>query len=188
MENRYYRHYLDYDTAIRIDRASGDSSPWADGALSISFRLDTVEGFDPSYQTVVWLEDASGAYLRSLLVSEYLAFGGYIHEEICPRWNGAVDWANESRTVFDAVTAATPRREAGEVTIDCTAEKLSPGVYYYCIQTHIVEEYNILWRGMITIGGEEVSSDADASWSPQRHDRAGDILRDVSAKYTPFPR
>lgn len=167
--------------------APRDSSPWAGGELVISFRLDTVEGFDPSYQTVVWLEDASGAYLRSLLVSEYLAFGGYTHEEICPRWNSAADWENASPATFDAVTAATPRPGASRVTIDCAVEELTPGIYYYCVQTHIVEEYNILWRGMITVGGGETGNIALPSWSPIRHDRAGGILRDVSARYTPFP-
>ncbi len=164
---------------------SPEDSPWARGELTIRFQIHPIDGIDPSYQTVIWLEDDSGTHVRSLLVSEYLAFGGYTHEEICPRWSGAPDWENVSREVFDAATSATPRLGDSEISIDCMDAELPPGIYHYFVQTHIVEDFNVLWSGEIEIGTRESASFAEPSWTPQRHESASGILSGVAALYSP---
>lgn len=159
------------------------------GRLEISFTLtganDLGLEFEPSYQTVVWLEDEAGVYVKTLLVSEYLSYGGYEEPEICPRWSRSSDWGNVSETLFDSVTQATPPVGANRIAVDCSDEKLEAGVYHYCVQTHIMEEDNILFRGRIEIGGAATESRAAASRSPDKHPAARNLLCDVNARYTP---
>lgn len=159
------------------------------GCLEISFTLvganDLGLEFEPSYQTVVWLEDEAGRIVRNLLVSEYLAYGGYEEPEICPRWSRSSDWGNVSEALFDSVTRATPPVGVNTVVVDCAAEKLAAGVYHYCVQTHIMEEENILFRGRIEIGRTASESRAEVSRSPDHHQAAQNLLANVAATYRP---
>ena len=162
----------------------GQSSGPGDEFIAISYELNQTPGVAPSYQTVVWLEDANGVYLKSVLVSEYLAYGGYRKPKICSIWSRISNWAGVSRSEFDAVTAATPDIGENTVIIDCKEQNLSPGVYYYCVQTHIIEDYDILYRGRIEIGKENVKSVAKVEYIPGKCEGAENALGDVKARYS----
>jgi hypothetical protein len=157
----------------------------AGGILEISFKLNPSanQDIEPSYQTVIWLEDKRGRYVKSLLVSEYLSYGGYTKPEICPDWSRAAQWGRITEKELDAVTSATPQVEANVVAFDCREENLRAGVYRYCVQTHIVEQDNILFTGMIEIGGKDNENIAEADPAPRRHVQAGVVLSGVKAFY-----
>jgi len=161
---------------------SGSSGP-SDGFIEISYELGQTPGVAPSYQTVVWLEDANGAYLKSVLVSEYLAYGGHRKPKICSTWSRISNWGSVSRSEFDAVTAATPDIGQNTVIINCKEQNLSPGVYYYCVQTHIVGDYDILYRGRIEIGKKNMDSVAKVEYIPGKCEGAENALGNVKAKY-----
>jgi hypothetical protein len=155
------------------------------GYLEITFQLnpaDTDE-FAPSYQTVIWLETLEGEYVRSLLVSEYMSYGGFMLPEVCPRWHAVSNWEENYEHEMDAVTAATPKVEESVLTFDAGKEALAPGEYRYCVQTHIVEDYNILFSGQIRIGGEANESTAEPSFSPSEHPEANKVLERVTARF-----
>lgn len=154
-----------------------------EGYLEIRFRLNESKDPEPSYQTVIWLEKENGEYMKSLLVSEYLAYGGYEKPEICSDWSRAADWGNVPEALFDAVTGATPPVEENTLRVDCKKEGILPGVYRYCVQTHVVEAYNILYQGRIEIGGSESESRAKAFHSSDGYPGARNVLSDVGARY-----
>ncbi len=160
--------------------------PGATGTLEIRFELlpTNDEEIVPTYQTVVWLEDERGLFLRSLFVSQYTAYGGFQHNEVCPDWNFVANWAAATEEQIDGVTGATPYTEPNALTIDCGALGLRPGVYHYCIQTHIVEDYNVLGRGRIEIGGAAGENEARIEFTPSRHTEAGAVLCNVTARYS----
>jgi hypothetical protein len=157
----------------------------ADGFLEVSFYLNptSTEEFAASYQTVVWLETPDCEYVRSLLVSEYMAYGGFMEPELCPRWHEISNWEVNYETEMDAVTAATPGLERTVLTFDCAKEKIMPGKYKYCVQTHIVEDYNILYCGEIRIGGEENENVAEVTYTPSENPDANQVLVEVEARY-----
>ncbi len=173
--------------AVLLTACGSRESARPPGTLEISFSLEDANGLElePSYQTVIWLEDRSGSYVRTLLVSEYLSYGGYEDPEICSRWSRSCDWGNVSEAHFDAVTRATPPPGDNTITIDCAHEKLAPGVYHYCVQTHIMEEDNILFRGLIEIGGGAKESRAAPGPPPDKHPAARHLLGNVKAIYRP---
>ncbi len=134
-------------------------------------------------QTVAWLEDENGKYVTSVLVSEWLSYGGYKRPTVCVTWSGLADWANVSTEEFDTVTQATPYYGDNELVIDCTKRGLLPGTYYYCVETSVVDEYNILYRGQIKIGGKNNENVAEVKYIPDKFPLGENRLCDVKARY-----
>jgi len=54
--------------------------------LEVTFQLNQMENFVPSNQLVIWLERPDGSFVKTLFISEYLAYGGYNLPEICSDW------------------------------------------------------------------------------------------------------
>jgi hypothetical protein len=163
---------------------SKEKSPFAEGTLEIFFTLNKPAGeLEPSYQTAIWLEDITGNYTKSLLVSEYLSYGGYNNATICPAWRTEADWDNVSDEEFDAVTQATPDAAPNILKIDCKEHRILPGLYKYFVQTHIQEKYNILYFGYIEMGVKSNENTAVAKYYPVKQPIAGNVLSEVRAKY-----
>jgi len=159
----------------------------AEGTLEISYEFvkSADQNIVPSFQTAIWLQNDKGEYLKTLMVSEYLAYGGYNDTTICTEWIKVADWDNVLLETFDAVTKATPPLGNNTISINCKTENLLPGTYNYCIETHILENYNILYRGKITIGKKTTESYAESVYIPKKHPVSGDVLKNVNAKYQP---
>jgi hypothetical protein len=158
----------------------------AAGLLEISYRFNPANGVEPSYQAAFWLEDENGKYVKSILVAEYLSYGGFNDPTICPDWSKLAGWEESSEEEFDAVTRPTPPVGGHILRIDCKERSIPPGLYSYCVQVHIVENYNVLYKGRIHIGDKADESQADPAFTPERHPEGGDVISDVHARYIPF--
>ncbi len=157
----------------------------AKGTLQITweFANSAVKTVVPSYQTAIWLTNDQGEYIKSILVSEFLSYGGYHETEICGEWSKVAGWDQVLSETFDAVTKATPQIGLNTINIKCKSEKILPGTYNYYIETHILDKYNILYHGQITIGKEPAKSIAEPVYIPEKHPDSGDILKNVTAIY-----
>lgn len=155
------------------------------GLLEISFRFNPVEGITPSYQTAIWLEDASGGYLADLFVSEFLAYGGFNDSRICRRWPGRQGWNEQTPEQFDAVTGATPSPGVNQMRFDVSKIDLPPGRLRVCLEVHLVAEENILYVAELPIGGSAVS--ASGKVVPQDSSLASryPIVTDFVVRYKP---
>jgi hypothetical protein len=158
-------------------------SPYASGTLAICYSINSVEGVVPSGQTVVWLEDAAGEIVSTLMVSNYLSMGGYKREGVCPAWSGKSGWGTKEQADVAAVTRATPEVKEHVLKADCRKRKLVGGRYRYFVQVHIVKDYNILYSGEIVIGGEDCEDVARVSRGPGQHDKGSTALSGVKARY-----
>jgi hypothetical protein len=157
----------------------------ASGTLEISFLFNKAEGIVPSYQVAVWLETKAGKYVKTLFLSEYLSGGGFGHGDVCPDWAKQADWEKADESEFDAATRPTPPIGERTLKIDCQKRGIAPGTYRFCVQAHIVEKYNILYRGTIEVGGQPSEAAGEAFYSPAKHPQAADILSNVRARYVP---
>jgi len=173
----------------------------ADGSIEISFKISDPLRYPADEplktpQTVVWLEDAKGNYIRSLLVSDWTAMGGWKKKhklpdgrkviEICPRWQAASGWPEKhSKKVIDAVTRATPETGTHAVRIKCRDLKLTVGTYRYLVQTSVAPEHTIICTGTIDISGGPAETTADVTYDPEMHEDAGGVLSNVTARFTP---
>lgn len=161
-----------------------DPNKPAKGFLDVSLTLNEVKDLQPSFQTVIWLEDEQGRYLQTLYLSEYLSYGGFHDSTICTSWSKKAKWDATPAAVFDLVTAATPPIGEKVFRFDCTAHGIKPGRYRYIVQTHLLERYNITHQGLIDIGGKENEVVGQATYLPSRYERAAnDALTNVRARY-----
>jgi hypothetical protein len=175
--------------------------PPACGTLEISFRiLDPLKADDERFidpQTVVWIEDAKGRYVRSLLVSDWLALGGWRKKLkhsavkgtnlICPEWQKASRWPGKhSEAAIDAVTKATPSTGKHAVTASCADLGMRPGEYRYYVQScYTGDGHYVLYSGQISVGETNALHRATARHNPGRLAEGGDILSGVAATYRP---
>jgi len=157
---------------------------YATGTLEITYRFNRVEGVVPSYQTAVWLEDAAGT-VHTLMVTPYLSFGGYRDGGTCRRWSARSQWDRQPGAVLDAVTQATPSLGPQRVAVSGQKHRLPPGTYRYYVETHLVEKYNILASGRITLGDAPDQDIAKIDYEPERPPRGAEALADVRATYEP---
>ena len=171
------------------------------GSIEISFRISDPLRYPDDEplstpQTVLWIEDARGNYIRSLLVSDWTSEEGWKVKvklpdgtkvrKICPQWQVASGWPkNHSKQVIDAVTKATPDTGPHTVSVKCRELNLTAGTYRYRVQTSVAPLHTIIAAGTITIGGGPVESTAEIAYNPEMHKDAGPVLSDVKARYTP---
>jgi hypothetical protein len=176
--------YLSFLSVLLI-QCGTESQKSAKGRLTISYQLRAADSLVPSFQTAIWLEDLEGNYLKSVLVSEYLSYGGYNDTTICTNWIKKAGWDSVSLETFDAVTVATPPVGENSLEIDCRTANLAVGRYRFCVQTHIIEEYNIMCSGVIDIGDMESERRGEPEYLPARHPDADRVLENVKATYKP---
>jgi len=164
---------------------SGCGIPSARRTLEISYEIGEAALLQPSYQTAIWLEDEKNRYVKSFFVSQYLSYCGSGYTTICPDWIGVANWDSVSEAELDAVTGATPRPGTQRLVVDCRERGIPPGSYQYCVQTHITEGNNILYRGKIDIGKTESRNVAEVTYSPGVPAGARGVLGKVEALYRP---
>lgn len=150
------------------------------GYLTINYQIS-----DYDLLTVIWLEDLQNNYVKTLLVSEWLSYDGHRYPDICPDWSRVADWENVPKTVFDEVTTATPQIDTHELIVDCERINLPDGAYRYLVQTHVEDEFNILYSGQIDIGSKPDSDIAKVTYIPGTHQDSTKLilLSNVSAEY-----
>jgi hypothetical protein len=173
----------------------------AEGSIEISFSINDPLRYPDDEpleepQTVAWLEDADGKYVRSILVSDWTSGGGWAKKiklpdgkkvtASCPQWQVASSWPkNHTKQQIDAVTKATPETGSHKISVDCRKANLPAGTYQYFVQASVAPLHSIVCTGKITIGGQQEESIAKVIYKPEIHKDAGPILSDVKARYTP---
>lgn len=171
--------------AFPLPAGAGPQAEPAFGTLEVSFLFSKADGVVPSYQIAVWLETEAGEHVKTLFVSEWLSAGGFGYGGVCPDWAKQANWEKAAESEFDAATRPTPPIGARTLKFDCQKRGIAPGTYRLCVQAHIVEKYNILYRGTVTVGNQATEAAGEAFYSPEKHPQAADILRDVRLRYLP---
>jgi hypothetical protein len=151
-----------------------------DKELDILFTMERAEGFVPSRQTAIWLEKPDGSFVKTLFVSEYMAYGGYLVPGICPDWVSVSDWKNVDQEEFDAVTGATPQEGSVEMEIKIPEDQLPDGEYLLLMEIHLTENFNLLARGKIRFSGEKCQSAMKIEYLPEKYHKLNkDYISDI---------
>lgn len=155
------------------------------GYLNVSFNLFNLGDPTPSRLTAVWLEDIDGTYIRSFHVSEWL-YLNYHNSDYCTAWH---EKAVTSDGVIDAVSQASPA--FGDNTIKTLLDSygLEKGEYYFCIETHVVSNVNMLFKTLVTLdNGSGSSYTPGGIYEPDEtiygaYTGNEDVLKNVSMEY-----
>lgn len=152
--------------------------------IELTFKLNNTEGFNSSDQMVVWLENSDSTFVKTLFVSEYMAYGGYNLDYICPDWPERAGWEMISNDEFDAVTGATP--DPGDVKFEFIVEKdsIPAGEYKLFIEVHLAEKYNELYGTTINLSDTTSIRELNVTFIPAKYPKAtGNHLSDVKVIY-----
>jgi hypothetical protein len=140
---------------------------------------------EPTYHTAIWLESKAGKLVKTLFVSTELSKNEYKLGNMCPDWVKQAQWAKAEKSAVDAVTGPTPNVGGGTMAFDLTQLGIAPGTYRFCFQVHIIDKYNILFRGTITVGSSAQNPKIEVLYSPSKPVGSEDLIRDVDVHYVP---
>ncbi len=145
------------------------------------FHLQDIQSFVPSYQMAIWLETPDSNYVRTLFLSEYLAYGGYNLPEICHEWSSKAKWGEVTQDEFDAVTAATPSVGDVELKLKCDATLVPEGKYLVFVEVHLADEYNELYGAELEISRKKSATELNVKYIPGIYPKKteGDMLKGV---------
>jgi len=147
--------------------------------LRFSFQVNQKEKVTPSYCMAVWLESPEGNYVKTLFASDWLAYGGYSVEGVCPLWVEQSNWVENDLELPDAISGATPAVGPKNLSFEWKKKVLPPGPYRYRIEVHISADYNEIYSGEIELGNGSCVSNAQVGYEPEMHPEASNLLSDV---------
>jgi len=153
--------------------------------LEIIFQLNQMENFVPSNQLVIWLERPDSSFVKTLFISEYLAYGGYNLPEICSNWSIKSNWEETTAKEFDAVTSATPPIGVVKMKLKCPVNQVPDGKYNLFIEVHLADEYNELYSGELIVSKKKYQTGLKVSYRPDKYSKnsTGDLLSDVMVNW-----
>jgi len=131
------------------------------GTLTVMFDYTKQSGFG-SNQFAVWIEDASGNFIKTLYATKFTADGGYAR-----RPDSLSIWTDKSGLfnagTADAAAGATPK--AGPVfyvwdLTDANGNAVENGTYYYKVEGSIRGKNRTLHTGEVVVGTAPSASDA----------------------------
>lgn len=161
------------------------SAPATTGQLIVTFMYMPPAEIEPTYHTAIWLENKTGQLVKTLYVSQELSANEYKSGNMCPDWVKQAQWAKAEKSLVDAVTGPTPNVGGGTMAFDLNKLGIAPGTYQFCFQVHVIDKYNILFRGTLSVGQSAQQPKIEVLYSPGKPAGSADIVRDVEVRYVP---
>jgi len=144
------------------------------GILTIAFDFVRQSG-SASNQYAVWIEDMDGNYVNTIFATNWTAQGGYRNRpDSIALWVDRSDLASIPRTEVDAISGATPRTGNQTYTWNLTDKNgdiVPHGEYKFFVEGTLRWRNYVLYSGVITIGNEPVTVEADAEFVYEASDR-----------------
>jgi hypothetical protein len=153
------------------------------GTLVVRFFYEAPRSVHPTYHTAIWLEDKAGKLVRTLYVSQELSDREYKLGTVCPDWVKQVKWDQAPAEEVAAVTAPTPVLGEGELAFHLAKLGVPPGTYGFRFQMHVEEDYNVLYRGDVRVGGPSADVALETVTGPGRPSTTDQFVRDLTVRY-----
>jgi hypothetical protein len=176
---------------------SGEDQPDEQKVFTVSFDYAKVSGYG-SNQFAVWIEDANGAYVKTLYATRYTANGGYVSRpDSIPLWVARSGLATLSKEEVSAVTGATPKEGALAYHWDLTdaqGNDAAFGTYTFIVEVSTRGKNRAVYTGSIVIGDAAASAVAERvlfleespGYPALTQDAAENgMITNVTASYTP---
>ena len=151
------------------------------GTLTITFEYEKISGM-ASNQFAVWIEDVDGQLIQTLYATRWTANGGYKNRpDSIALWVEKSNLASMQKSEVDAITGATPR--AGSLAYvwnlaDVSGNAILPGEYKFLVEGTLRWKNHVIYSGVIEIGDEPVTVQADADFIYEASDRYAALTSD----------
>ncbi len=165
-----------------VSSAGGGAADGA-GTLVVRFFYEAPKTLHPTYHTAIWLEDAKGTLVKTLYVSQELSDREHKLGTVCPDWANQAKWERAPTDEVAAVTAPTPVLGEGELEFDLAKLGIVPGTYGFRFQMHVEEDYNVLYRGEVKVGGPAAEIKLETVTGPGKPSTTDQFIRDVVVRY-----
>lgn len=169
------------------EQTQGSDTTMLQGELEITLNYKHVDDIATN-QYAVWIEDSSGKFIRTLYVTSFTAKGGWKDRpESLEIWVERSGLSSGSAQKVDAYSGATPKSGTQTYTWDCKDEfgQTTPaGEYHFFVEGTIYWENAVLFEGVIDLGSEETTVQAEASYTTDEAKKS-DMITDVSAIFRP---
>lgn len=155
--------------------------------LEIAFDYQRQSGI-ASNQFAIWIEDASGAYVKTLYATRFTAIGGWQKRPAClPEWVAAAQPDTLSSHEVDGITGATP--SGGRLHYvwggrDQNGNRLFAGTYRYVVEGNLRWDNRVVYSDEIELGGPLQTSRPQPEYSGDAEQERG-MITNVVATYTP---
>ncbi|NLI53422.1 MAG: DUF2271 domain-containing protein [Clostridiales bacterium] len=146
--------------------AAADAQTPGSDAVVISFDFQKQSGY-ASNQFAVWIEDADGAFVKTLYATRFTASGGYRQRpDAIPVWVERSGLAEMDDV--DAITGATPKSGALRFVWDLTdadGERVPDGTYRFFVEGTLRWKNQVLFSGELTLDGSAASAEATPQYA-----------------------
>ncbi len=127
------------------------------GRVDVSFEYRRQSG-SGSNQFAIWVEDARGAVVKTLFVTNFTAGrGGWkFRAQSLSQWVASSNIAAMSSGEVDAITRATPASGTVTASWDCRDKNSAPvpaGEYAITLEATLRGENRVVYRTIVNIGG-----------------------------------
>ena len=165
------------------------------GLLTVSLDYAKQSGYATN-QFAVWIEDANGAFVKTLFATKFTATGGYQKRpDAIPTWVERSKLAEQKGT--DIVSGATPKSGSLAYSWDLTDDggaRVPNGTYRFCVEGTLRWKNSVRYTGEIEIGDAASAAQAEASYHFEASDEQAALteasaevgmLGAISAQYLP---
>jgi len=173
-------------TLFILDAAACDACrrKAAQGKLEIIVSYERQSGRG-SNQYAIWIENAQGQIVKTLFVTKFTAQGGYSFRPDCtPIWVKKAEPTSLSKQEIDAFSGATPRTGNHTYTWNLADDKVTTGEYTFYVEGTLLGKSTVLFKGVISVGNNEVSVSPQAEFSSDDKENKG-MITAVKATYFP---
>jgi hypothetical protein len=143
------------DAGAAVPAAPAPAAAASPGLVRVDFAFTRRSGHAGN-QFAVWVEDAAGRHVRSLLATSFTAEGGWNRRPMSlPAWRAAAGWDRAPEELVRAVSRPAP--ESGPQTVfwdglDAAGAPAAPGVYRVRVEGNLLWENRVLLAADVAVG------------------------------------
>ena len=168
-------------TACGGDEEVIDTRTFDSGMVTVTFDYEKQSGYATN-QFAVWVEDMEGNYINTLYATKWTAQGGYKNRpDSIALWVDKSDVASMQKSEVDAIAGATPKTGSQSYAWDLTdanGNTVQPGEYKFFVEGTLRWKNYVLYSGVIEIGDEPVTVQADAEYIYEADDKQAALTSD----------
>jgi len=154
--------------------------------VTITFDWSRIQTYG-SNQLAIWIEDAEGNYLKTLLATRFTVTGGFKNRpESLSEWIEKSGFINAPKEEIDAISGSTPLTGKQSITWNCTDKSGNPvmnGEYIIKMEANIQVAKKMYYSGKIFIGGKKKKTSGEVTYSSPELATGNVLFKNVLVEY-----